>query len=1264
MRNLFARPLAAVCPCLLAWMALLACPLLQGQTSTSQISGTIFDNSSAAVVGAVVTLTNEATGATLKQVSNAAGLYVFPSISVGSYSLTVEMPGFKTARRTNVTVVVNTPRSLDITLDLGDTREVVKVEASPEALQTSSATLGNVVERQAVARLPLNGRNPLNLIVLEPGVTQRSGTTINVNGLRAQAGNVTVDGIEANEASNPTPTNNVFRINPDNVEEFKVTTSNPTPEEGRNSALNVSIATRSGSNQFKFAAVEYFRNTNLNSNEFFANAQGNKRADLKSNQYGYDVSGPIRKNKTFFYSAWQGQKVNLSQAIDKAFGSVPRVYTPSALAGNFRFFRANPGDPLVLNGVKITQNSPSLVNADGSLAAGVRTCAASTDVNCVASYNIFQNDPAGIGGDPSVLKLLKSYPAPNAYNTGDGLNQAGYLWNTPAAIRGPRNMLRIDHILNSSNNLFFRVLWAREEQLKGDVLNGRPAVFPGFPPRGEVIRPAQNYAFSWRTVISPTMVNELTVGYARFKFLFTYGDSNPNFPDKVPNYTFNNVDVDYIYAPHTARTLNTPQLIDNFTWSKGAHVLKFGLNLRFYQQNDASGTVAGQTLTPAVSLSSSLNPPGAAFNLPGVATGSAPGIASADSARLLSAVNDLLGIPATLKQGFLGNLNSNTFLGLRSGDYFSLWNVGERLKQYNFFAQDEWRARPNLTLTYGVRWEINRPPTQVSLSPYVPNKKIDGSEGLVTFVKADRWYSRANWNTFAPRLGLAWSPGKARNLVIRAGYGISFDPVSTFTAASVANSLPGQAYTCTAATYGPAATPGCASAPANVRLAQGFPTSLVAPSVQPSSFLTPPLQLFGVAPNTVVYDQNLKTATVHQWNVTLQRQFKNGFVVQAGYVANRGMRLYSQTDINQISANPILDSFSAMQQNVSKGCRADGSACPGGAAGAAVPLVASGIVSAAFVNSSATATDLQQNAAGNFAGRIEQTTLAAKLRPNQQFGSIILLSNMADSVYHSLQMTARKRFDSGFLMNFAYTYGKAIDNQSGDPVGTSYTPTTSSAMDSRNFRLDRGRADFDQRHVFSATWIYELPFGKGKRFLGNSGRALHTVIGGWSLQGFNSVMSGEPFSVSSGAKTAQYGTNSRAVILGNSLPDDSLQPKAGTVGPAFFQNASAFALPAAGSYGMGRNMFQGPVFWDTDAAISKTFEATERLRVTFRAEAFNFLNHANFRKLGSTSVGSTSILSPNFGVACCQTQSTATSTAIVANGEAYRVVQFVLKLAF
>jgi hypothetical protein len=1241
-----------------------------GQTSATQISGTVYDNSGAILAGASVTAINDATGATLKQPTNTAGLWAFPSIAVGSYTVTVEMPGFKTAKRTNVVLVTDTPAVLNISLQLGDTHDVVNVEASAEVLNTSTATLSNVTEKEAVSTLPLNGRNPLSLIVLDAGVTQRSGTGISVNGSRLQASNVTIDGIEANEASNPTATNNVYRINPDNVEEFKATTSNPTPEEGKNSGLNVNMVTKSGTNKFHGDITYYFRNNDMNSNEFYANAQGQSRAILKSNQYGYDIGGPVLipkvyngRNKTFFYNSWQGQKVNLSQAIDKAFGSVPALYTPSALAGNFRYFVSNPAAPMTINGVKVTQNAPNLVTSSGALASGVRNCASPTDLNCVQTYNIYGNDPAHIGGDASVLKLLNSYPLPNDYNVGDGLNTAGYLWAAPSAVRGPRNIIRVDHIFNANNNIFFRAMWAVEQQLKGDLLNGRPAIYPGFPPRGEVYRPAKNYALSWRSVLTPTLVNEATAGFARFTFDFTYGDSNPNFPNNEPAWVLNNATQDFLYSPHSIRTLNTPQLIDNLTWTKGAHVLKFGGNLRFYQQNDQSGSVGGVNVLPSISLSASLNPPGSAFNLPTIGSSSAAGIASTDDTRLLSTINDLLGIPATIKQGFLSNQNTNTWDPLHSGSGLSLWYVGERAKQINFFGQDEWRIKKNLTMTYGVRWEWDKPSTEVSESPYVANLPLDGSQGNVTFAKASSWYKRENLDAFAPRMGLAWAPGNSTRTVFHAGYGIAFDSIPTYASAAAANTVPGLVYTCTATTYGTASTPGCGTVSSTARLASGFPELLSTPTVLPSSGLSPTPQLYGSAPNVVVFDQNLKVATVHQWNITVQRELPWGFVLSTGYVGNRGERLYSQTNLDQITATPaVLTSFGDMQSNYAKGCKPDGSGCPTGVTSTPVPYVTSGVLTSAFVNSSTSITDIQQNAAGNFAGRIEQTTLAAHLRTNQQFSNIIMISNKADSIYHSWQTTVRKRYSNGLLLNFSYTYGKAIDDMSGDPVGTSYNPSTSTAIDSNNLRADRGRSDFDQRRTAVVTWIYELPFGKGKRFMTTSNPFVQSLFGGWQLQGFNSNQSGEPFSVTSGAKTYQFGANSRVALTGANAPSDNLVP--GTLGPVYFTSTAGFQLASAGSTGIGRNTFQGPAFWDMDGAFSKSFAVSEKAKVSFRVEAFNALNHANFRSLAATSVGSNSILSTNFGTACCQTQSVSTSTAIVSNGESYRVVQLVLKVAF
>src|ERR1051326_4643689 len=603
---------------------LLAAAILHGQTSTSEITGTVRDSSGAVIPGASVTATNESTGGTYKQTTTATGLYAFTSLPAGSYTLRSEMKGFKTSNQTGNLLVVGTPLTVDLTLAVGEASEVVGVEAAAVQVQTENASIGNVVSEKAIKDLPLNGRNPLSLLTLEPGVTQRSAgaggdSGIHVNGSRDRAFNVTIDGIEANESTVPNPLSNLYRLTPDNVQEYKATTSNPTAAEGRNTRENVNIATRSGQNAFHGTMFEFFRNTALNSNEFFANAQGNAKPIIKMNQFGLQFSGPIIRNKTFFFFSWADQKVNTNQPIDQTFG-LPLMYTPSARAGTYRYWVADPRNPQVINGQKITKTSPLLVDPHtGALAPGVRTCASNTDLNCVASYNFAANDPKSIGVDASIGKLFSSYPLPNNFvSAGDGLNTATYVWNPPTLFRGPNFMYRVDHTFNENNNLFVRWLNGNYNTLQGDPLNGRPQVFPGFPPLGEVYRTTKNLAISYRHLFGPRIVNELTAGFSRFIFLFTQGEANPSFPN-MPPYSFGNAALHYIKTPRTFRDVATPQLIDNLSIIKGSHIFRLGGNIRMYEHNDQRGQPGGINVTPSLQFSATTRPP-VGFNTPALAS--------------------------------------------------------------------------------------------------------------------------------------------------------------------------------------------------------------------------------------------------------------------------------------------------------------------------------------------------------------------------------------------------------------------------------------------------------------------------------------------------------------------------------------------------------------------------------------------------------------------------------------------------------------------
>src|SRR2546423_10230087 len=335
------------------------------QTGTSNITGTVRDVNGAVVPGAAVTAKNEATGVSSTQNATDSGLFAFSSLPVGKYTISVEKQGFKTLQKTGNILEVGTPLAVDLALEIGQVSETVTVTGGQEQLQNSNATIGNVVEQKAIEALPLNGRNPLNLLLLEPGVVQRSaggaGSGVHVNGARDRAYNVTIDGIEANESSVPNPVSNLYRLTPANVQEDKVTPNNATAEEGRNSGASISVATRSGTSEFHGTGYMFFRNEALNSNDFFANAQNTPNPLIRMVQPGFEMGGPIKKNKTFFFGSYQFNRIDFTQPIDQTFGT-PLVLTSTARTGVFRYFIQDPNNPFMSGGVEIVRNSPALVN--------------------------------------------------------------------------------------------------------------------------------------------------------------------------------------------------------------------------------------------------------------------------------------------------------------------------------------------------------------------------------------------------------------------------------------------------------------------------------------------------------------------------------------------------------------------------------------------------------------------------------------------------------------------------------------------------------------------------------------------------------------------------------------------------------------------------------------------------------------------------------------------------------------------------------------
>lgn len=1282
------------------------------QVSSSRITGTVTDATGAVVPGAKVVATNEATGVSQETTTTEAGTYSFPSINVGLYTITVEATGFKRYVSTKNELNVGSPLVVNPVLEVGEVTATVEVQSSYERLKTSDAMISDVVDRRAIRDLPLNGRNPLNLITLQPGLIQRGsaarGSGTHINGSRDRAFNVTLDGIDANEPSVPNPQSNTFRLNTDNVQEYRIVTHNATAEFGRSSGANIALASRSGTNEIHGNLFEYFRNPVLNAKDFFVNLQGGDKPDFKIHQFGADVGGPLIKNKTFWFFSWQSQRLGFTQPIQEVFGT-PIVYTAAARMGIFRFVR---GTVTPTGGSPITANAPGLVDSQGNLLPGIALCGGAVTTDCVDQFDITTNPTVFNTLDSVMMQYFNDMPLPNNFGSGDGLNTAAFTWNPGSQQPELRFLVRVDHNFNENNSIFGRFTWANADTKGGDFLNSRPSVFPGYPPRGLVDRRPRNLALSYRRVFSPRLVNEFTTGYSRFLFDFLFGRANPDFPN-IPPFLSPNISEPFNNQSGTARWLTTVQFIDNLSYTTGNHLFRGGFNIRFVRHNDQRSFVGAVNNAPAVTFSST-RIDATIFGVPTTASG----IDSADQGRLRNMMSDMLGLPASIAQAYF---TSGIFDYTPSGLYIR----GVRYHQYNFYGQDEWKLRPNLTLNLGLRWEWNRPATEANNLILRPDKALDFSEGLVTFREEETFWDKQNAASIAPRIGIAWDPFSKGKSVIRAGYGVLFDVISTFQMVPVLGLVPGSSARCTVSIGGAAGGVSVPSASANCtvpagatsNIAGGFPLSLPTPTVPPSAFTTPPIQRAALAPPTGAIDPNLQNPTVHEWTLNLQHDLGKDVIVQVGYLGKRGTHLFNAYDMNQVKLpSSFLSAFNAARNNITIGCDADGTAsgsstAPCAVTGVVVPVLLNQMLcntanagnnfACANTNNSTTTSRLISNAAGSLADLIDTGSSFTSggnntftnmmnvtgqpdfFRPNPQFDLLFYFDNSADSYYHALQIQVRRQAAD---LNFgaSYTFGKSIDTASTDPVGAtsggSVGNNSGTYTDVRNFAVDRGRSDFDRTHSFVGHVIYDLPFGRGKKYASEVPGWLNQLVGGWTATSIVTITSGEPWSVLSGQLTNSNIRGSRVDIL-QKPPTGVFHNVSGVVGPTVFpesvlQNLDQyFAIPAPGSNGnSGRNIFTGPSYWNVDMGVTKQFGITERINLQFRAEFFNAFNHTNFDNPLTSTDGSTAAFignsstfqnpNTNFARTCCTSVTTPSTASLVSVGEAARVIQFALRLNF
>lgn len=1179
------------------------------QGTTSRVTGNVTDNTGAAVSGATVTLTNEGTNTSLTTQTSDSGVYTFDLVQPGNYTVTVERQGFKKFVTSKNAVLVNQPATINVALEVGDVSAVITVENTAEVVQTStSGNVGSTIEQRTLESLPIvgaRGRNPLDLLNFQPGIVNgaNTGGGVHVHGSRDRSFNFTLDGIDINEStaggSNFTP----LRPNPDSIQEFQVVTGNFTAELGRSSGAQVTFVTRSGTNQFRGNIFDYYQTPRFHANEYENNLLGVRRRQFVQHIYGGSFGGPLfnpgfgvgtkpfdlLRDKAFFFVNLQLLRASETRLAQRT------VYTQTARTGIFRYVQNGRNFPA-------GTSTPS-IDAGGNPVFPV--CPGTTPTSpCIATYSVAAN-PTGITLDPRLMQQINAMPLPNDFTRGDGLNTAGYNFVAPQTEKQYDFVSKFDFKINDKNQFYVRYAQG-EQNTFGDIANGGLQAFPDTPRLVDTFRSPKNLAINYRWSPTANITNEFVFGWSTFSFSFDTPEPDPNY-----NFVFATITDRNLIFNYNARSARTLQFVDNLTYIRGSHTIKGGLNFRFGKQFDdrsgvggtvatGCGTFSNQVESLAVLCLSAGNNNFTGFNLP------ATGINSNDTTTLQNQINNMLGRVGNYFQGFVARTDGSTFApgGTR-------WNFTAFYPEYDLYIQDTWKFRQNLTIDLGLRWEAKLSPT----SETYPILRLTQQVGLGTQqTNALRWEEgdlfKNDLNNFSPSVGFAWDPFSDGKTSIRANYRLAYDRFATFLfGSSIFQSAPGNT------------TP--------VAVTGGLLRNLnpLFPSLSPSALRQP------VTPSTAainVIDPDLQFPEIHQWFAGIQREIGLGTVLEVNYVGRRGTHLFGGYDANQVklfATDPRCGSQTFLQAFIQAqdAARANETNC---LASLLVGGTATGN-SVTFRSSGQFQTQLAQNAVGTVAQTLSQRTGATSLVTNgfspyffqnypQFTGGLNILDSNDISRYNGLEIIAKRRITNGIGFQVGYTYSISKDTRSFDPAFTTVARGTaqsasSTPFDINNRRLNYAWSDFDRRHVLQATYVFELPFGRGKRFGKDMPKAIDFIVGGWQLSGNLLWASGRPFTVYSGFNTFSNAVSSPANCNGCTRDMGSVIQDLGTNYYFTAEQRNMFSIPAAGELGnTGRNFFIGPSQFQTDVSLSKKFKFSERFSFDLKVDARNLTNTPSF----------------------------------------------------
>jgi len=1245
------------------------------QSGGSTVRGTVKDPQGNVVAGATVTITNPEKNFSRTQSTNQEGVYLFTAIPPGTYKLEFEAPGFKTASASGLVALVDTPTVRDVQLEVGAVSETVEITSGSEAaINTSDASLGNSFERRRIVDLPLNANNVVGLLSLQPGVS-RTGY---VNGGRADQSNITLDGVDVNEQQDGLDVitdeafASVLRVTRDSLQEFRVTTTNPNAEQGRSSGAQVSLVTRSGSNQWHGSLFETHRNTVTTANDFFNNAAGVGRPQLLRNIFGGSVGGPVKKNRAFFFFTYEGFREATATSV------VREVPLPTLGQGLVRYRTesgtSDPGCPA---------GTPGGVN-----------CLTPNEIN--AAYIAANGSTPGI--NPAALAVLAAaanrYPA-NDTTVGDQLNTSGFRFNARTPTKLNTYIGRFDFNLTGRQTLFVRGNYQNDTVTRAVYFNPDCSVpgdniqcFPDTPPLTTWNHP-KGMALGHIWTASNAIVNRFNYGLTRASFTQN-GDSNDN-----------RVNFRFIFSPNAyqrtlRRTTPVHNFVDDVSWIRGNHSYGFGGNVRLIRNNRVSQT---PSFDQALVNPSFYNQSGAVLVDPFSDFESLNDLRDA----LASVIGRYSEYSANLVYDPSGHLQPVGTPSIRS---FAT-------EEYEVYGQDSWRLRPNLTVNYGLRWSTSTPVYErngvqvvpnVNLTDYFNERKASAFNGVpftdsISFVlggKANNapGYYKQDWNNFAPSVAVAWSPnfgngflgkvfGQNDKSVIRGGFRMTYDRIGSQLAVNFdLNNLAGftSAQNINANTFD--VLPGTlgplfAGANPDVR-------SLPFPGQSPiPSNLSFPLTVAADEDQRIEtsLDAGITTPYNYSFNLSYGREIGRGLSFEASYVGRFARNILASRDIMQLNNIRDPQSGTTFRQAINQlidfkyANRPINTVDPMPFFENLFPFMAQFLgdtnltntqAAYAFVLDSVDWTFLQLN----WDDSPNCTTCPFGGGPAKfnnmfyqpQFGALSAFSTIARSNYNSLQLSLRQRLRNDVTFDFNYTYGHSLDNASGLQNSTSYGTAfiVNSLFPDENY----ASSDFDSRHIINANWIVGLPVGRGKKFLSNSHGVVDALLGGWQYTGIFRWNTGIP--LISPNDCCFWATNWNVQSTGVRVtPLESSPTKTGT--PNLFRDPDAayqsFRNARPGEAG-DRNILRGPAYISLDGGLYKTFKLPwEGHTVQFRWEVFNITNTQRFDGLtiADLSLGVDPFLtgSPNadFGK-FTSTQAPLNET------KAGRVMQFALRYQF